>query len=160
MCRAVRGYRARHPTDSENLMSALTLKPEHVLGLPPMDDIHHEFMRLLAALDDAPDTGQLPVLDALLAHTEAHFAQEDVWMDASDFPPMHCHRGEHERVLEVLREVRRLAAGGDHGIVRTLVRELPQWFEHHASTMDTMLAEHIAATGYIAETTLDGLVTT
>lgn len=147
------------PTDTARTMSALTLKSEHVLGLQAMDDIHYEFMRLLAALDDAPDAGQLPVLDALLAHTEAHFAQEDVWMEACDFPPMHCHRGEHERVLEVLREVRRLAAAGDHGIVRTLVRELPLWFEHHASTMDTMLAEHIAATGYVAETTLDGLMT-
>ena len=141
-------------------MSALELKQEHVLGLAPMDDIHREFMQLLARLDDASASAALTVLDELVAHTEAHFAQEDVWMEASDFPPLHCHRGEHERVLEVLREVRRLAAAGDAGIVRTLVRELPQWFEHHASTMDTVLAEHIAATGYIAETTLDGLVTT
>lgn len=138
-------------------MSALELKQEHVLGLAPMDDIHREFMQLLARLDDATAPAALPVLDELVAHTEAHFAQEDVWMEASDFPPLHCHRGEHERVLEVLREVRRLAAAGDAGIVRTLVRELPVWFEHHASTMDTMLAEHIARTSYDAQTTLPEL---
>lgn len=138
-------------------MSALELKQEHVLGLAPMDDIHREFMQLLARLDDASASAALPVLDELVAHTEAHFAQEDVWMEASDFPPLHCHRGEHERVLEVLREVRRLAASGDAGIVRTLVRELPVWFEHHASTMDTMLAEHIARTAYDARTTLPEL---
>lgn len=138
-------------------MSALELKQEHVLGLAPMDDIHREFMQLLARLDDASASAALTVLDELVAHTEAHFAQEDVWMEASDFPPLHCHRGEHERVLEVLREVRRLAAAGDAGIVRTLVRELPVWFEHHASTMDTMLAEHIARTSYDAQTTLPEL---
>ena len=138
-------------------MSALELKQEHVLGLAPMDDIHREFMQLLARLDDASASAALTVLDELVAHTEAHFAQEDVWMEASDFPPLHCHRGEHERVLEVLREVRRLAAAGDAGIVLTLVRELPVWFEHHASTMDTMLAGHIARTGYDARTTLPEL---
>ena len=100
-------------------MSALELKQEHVLGLAPMDDIHRELMQLLARLDDASASAAVTVLDELVAHTEAHFAQEDVWMEASDFPPLHCHRGEHERVLEVLREVRRLAAAGDAGIVRT-----------------------------------------
>lgn len=138
-------------------MSALELKQEHVLGLAPLDGIHREFMQLLARLDDADASVALPLLDQLLAHTEAHFAQEDAWMEASGFPPLHCHRGEHERVLEVLREVRGLAAAGDSGIVRTLVRELPVWFEHHASTMDTMLAEHIVRSGYDAQTTLPEL---
>lgn len=135
-------------------MSSLMLKPDHLLDLAPMDTIHREFMELLARLDDAAEADALPLLDALIAHTEAHFRQEDVWMLDVDFPPLHCHRGEHERVLEVLREVQRLAAAGDHGIVRTLVRELPQWFEHHAATMDAMLAEFIAQQGYVARETV------
>lgn len=131
-------------------MSTLTLKPEHTLQLEPMDRIHREFMDLLARLEDSTDADAPAVLDELIAHTEAHFTQEDVWMLDIDFPPRHCHRGEHERVLEVLREVRGLAAAGDHGIVRTLGRELPLWFEHHAATMDAMLAEFIAREGYVA----------
>lgn len=122
-----------------------------------MDDIHREFMILLGRLDGASGNSLMPALDALFAHTVAHFEQENVWMEATGFPPMHCHRGEHERVLEVLHEVRKLAAAGDDGIVRTLVRELPLWFEHHVATMDAMLAQHIASCAYPAQTTLPAL---
>ncbi|WP_018411424.1 hemerythrin domain-containing protein [Methyloversatilis thermotolerans] len=139
-------------------MSDIALSDAHRLGLAPMDDIHHEFMHLMARLDDAGRDDMMACLDALIEHTEAHFAQEQQWMEESGFPPVHCHHGEHERVLEVVREVRRLAAAGDHGIVRSLVRELPQWFAHHAATMDAMLAEHIARSGYIARATLERLV--
>lgn len=131
-------------------MPAMEWKTEYELGVGAMDDTHREFARLVDRLDEGAPGDMLARLDALVDHTVAHFAQEDVWMEESGFPPLYCHRGEHERVLEVLREVRQLAAAGDSGIVRTLVRELPGWFAHHAATMDAALAEHIERAAYVA----------
>ncbi len=132
-------------------MSEVQWKPEYELGVVTMDDTHREFIDLLNRLADCPPAEALERFDALLDHTVAHFWQEDVWMDKSDFPPLYCHRGEHERVLDVLREVRRLIAAGDDGIVVTLLRELPLWFDNHAATMDAALAGHIERTGFAAE---------
>ncbi len=131
-------------------MPALEWKTDYELGLVAMDDTHREFALLLNRLDESTPETSLDLLDELLRHTVAHFAQEDVWMEESDFPPLYCHRGEHERVLEVLRQVRSMAAAGDAAIVRTLVREFPLWFANHAVTMDAMLAEHIGREGYTA----------
>lgn len=119
-----------------------------VLGCDAMDATHREFVdvvdRLLAAADDE----LVARIDELVAHTERHFAQENAWMAETAFPPIHCHTDEHEKVLDVMREVRRRLAGGDLGVARTLARELEPWFANHAATMDTALASHMRHVGF------------
>jgi hemerythrin len=88
-------------------MVALPWSSDYELGIVAMDDTHREFAALLNELDAFRPKMRADRLDALIRHTEIHFAQEDEWMRPSGFPPLHCHRSEHERVLEVLREVRR-----------------------------------------------------
>jgi hemerythrin-like metal-binding protein len=121
------------------------------LEVPAMDNTHREFVDLLNALADAPDDALLAALDRFIAHTDAHFAQENRWMHALPFPPVHCHEGEHDNVLRLMREVRNRVAGGEIELGRVLARELPEWFQLHASTMDAMLAQVIRLTGYVPE---------
>lgn len=114
------------------------------LSYAPMDDIHHEFVELCAALsENNPDTF-IQRLDALIAHSVDHFEQENRWMEETAFPPAGCHRQEHESVLEVMREVRRRVEEGDTELAARLAEELPHWFEHHVDTMDNMLARFMA----------------
>ncbi|MBR7793509.1 hemerythrin domain-containing protein [Undibacterium sp. FT147W] len=115
------------------------------LSYAPMDDIHHEFVELCAALsENNPDTF-IQRLDALIAHSIEHFEQENCWMEETAFPPAGCHRQEHEAVLEVMREVRRrVEEEGDTELAARLAEELPHWFEHHVDTMDNMLARFMA----------------
>ncbi len=117
-------------------MVALSWSSDYELGIVAMDDTHREFAALLNEFDDVPPEEMVNRLDALIRHTEIHFAQEHAWMQASGFPPLHCHRSEHERVLEVLREVRRRVMAGNTSIMQSLLNELPMWFAHHAATMD------------------------
>ena len=110
------------------------------LHYQPMDATHEEFVSLCAALlSDNPAT-YLTRLDALIAHSVIHFAQEDQWMVAHDFPPAGCHQREHTAVLELMSEVRARVAAGDEELGPRLAEELPHWFEHHVDTMDNMLA--------------------
>lgn len=131
-------------------MVALPWSSDYELGIVAMDGTHREFAALLNQLDDVPPENAADRLDALIRHTEAHFEQEDTWMETSGFPQLHCHRSEHERVLQVLRGVRRVMMAGDASIMRSLLNELPLWFAHHAATMDAALASHIRQTGYEA----------
>jgi hemerythrin-like metal-binding protein len=111
------------------------------LGYERMDETHREFVAQLNALHAAPDDRFVPLLDAFIEHTAAHFEQEQRWMQEIAFPPAHCHTSEHEGVLNVMRDVRRMVHDeGKYEIGRVLTRELAPWFENHAGSMDAMLS--------------------
>jgi hemerythrin-like metal-binding protein len=118
------------------------------LDLPLMDDIHREFVDLLAQVQHAPDTLLADAWLALISHTDAHFGQEDRWMAATRFASSNCHSMQHKVVLQVMREGAALAAGGQLDAVRAMASELALWFPQHAQSMDAALALHLRRAGY------------
>lgn len=118
-------------------------KAHYVLGIDPMDATHREFVDLVAAMSQVGDDAAIPLLERFIAHSEAHFEQEARWMEASGFPPIHCHVDEHQRVIAALHDVLNTARRGDPGLTRVIAREMAAWFENHAATMDTALALHL-----------------
>lgn len=120
------------------------------LGQPVMDETHREFVELLNRFGAAGDADRLARLDEFIAHTEAHFRQEEAWMERTQFPPLGCHRTEHEGVLEVMREVRKRIAGGETHYGEVLAKAVAEWFPLHAGSMDTVLALYIRQTGFDA----------
>jgi hemerythrin-like metal-binding protein len=137
-------------------MPTLTWKDSFELAQPRMDDTHREFVDALAALEasiGATAAASAPALDALAAHTEAHFAQEERWMAALGFEAENCHALQHASVLQLLREVqRRQAESHDAEMLTRLVEALADWFPAHALMMDAALAETMAQAGYDPET--------
>jgi len=122
-------------------VATLDWTAELELGDERIDETHREFVDMLNAVGDATDETMLASVDALIAHTEEHFGQEQRWMAATDFPPTHCHLDEHAGVLEAMRETRSYVTEGKFHVGRVLAQELGTWFRSHAATMDTMLAQ-------------------
>jgi hemerythrin len=123
----------------------------YTLGYQPMDDMHKEFIERVNALADADDDNKASVLAALedlLEHANRHFGQEDRWMQESGFPPLRCHTGEHERVCASLHSIIRVVKNGNPCLGKVVARELESWFDNHAATMDTALAQHMRYVGY------------
>jgi hemerythrin-like metal-binding protein len=114
---------------------------ELALGDERIDSTHREFVALVDAVGKAPDAAMLGAIDALIAHTEAHFGQEKGWMAATAFPSTHCHLDEHAGVLGAIQEVRGYVSEGKFHVGQVLARELDTWFKQHAATMDSMLAQ-------------------
>ena len=120
------------------------------------DDHDHETF-LLNVLADAierhraggPRDEILPRLDALLEHTEAHFAREDEAMRRTGFPAYSVHHGEHERVLgEMQAEARAYREEGDAERLWAYVSEaVPGWFVHHIRSMDAVTGQYVVAQG-------------
>lgn len=110
------------------------------LGYEPMDAIHEEFVALVFRLQTAAENQLTTLLDELLQHTEAHFSQEDKWMNETGFPPRECHIDEHSAVLASIRDVQRRLAGGETGPCRVLGNALADWFPGHATHLDSALA--------------------
>lgn len=129
----------------------LVWSEELVLGQPVMDDTHREFVEQLNRVGVAEEAGLLVALDDFIAHTEAHFGQEEKWMESINFPPLGCHRGEHAKVLETAREVRNRVMAGDMRLGRMLAEALAEWFPQHAASMDAVLALSMEQTGYRPE---------
>ena len=113
---------------------------EWTLNHPKMDETHHEFIAEINHMLAVPDSEMLAAVDRFIEHTVAHFEQERVWMESTNFPPKGCHIGEHDRVLAIVQQVRQMVEGGDYAIGRRLAEELVPWFNQHAQTMDAALA--------------------
>jgi hemerythrin-like metal-binding protein len=113
------------------------------VGHAPMDHEHEVFRQLIGALQQAADADLAPALDALAAHAEKHFADENGAMEETDFPARACHADEHAAVLRSVRGVQRRLATGDVAVVRRLCAELQAWFPAHVQHLDSALAQWI-----------------
>src|SRR5512145_2268946 len=129
-------------------MTLLAWSDELTLGQSVMDETHQEFVELLNRFGAAEDAERLTRLDEFIAHTEAHFRQEEAWMERMQFPPLGCHRTEHEGVLEIMREVRKRVAGGESHYGAVLAQAIAEWFPLHAQSMDAVLALFIRESGF------------
>ena len=129
-------------------MAALQWSEELALDLPQMDHTHQEFVALLQAVESADDAALIGAWEDLVAHTDAHFAQEDRWMQATRFAAGNCHSMQHEVVLKVMREGAARAAQGDLNVLRVMASELALWFPQHAQSMDASLALHLRRVGF------------
>ena len=133
-------------------MATLEWNDSLALNVPAMDETHKEFVDLLSAVESAADEELVPLWQALITHTEAHFGQEDRWMESTGFSVGNCHSTQHKVVLEIMREGGKKAATGDYTMVRGMTPELASWFSYHAQTMDAALAQHMQSLGFDPET--------
>ena len=114
-----------------------------VLDYPPMDDVHHAFVDLLALAQAAPDEALPSAWAAVIVHTALHFGREDEWMRRTKFAAADNHIMQHRVVLNVLREGLALARNGDFAAVRNMAGELAVWFAKHTQSLDAALALHM-----------------
>lgn len=112
----------------------------YLLGHSAMDDTHREFVALVNALLTVEDDDLAAALAAFARHAEAHFDQENRWMELDGFPARDCHVDEHNKVLASVREVEEELAGGNVQLVRDLAVALMDWFPAHADYMDSALS--------------------
>ncbi|MBK7613723.1 MAG: hemerythrin domain-containing protein [Vitreoscilla sp.] len=133
-------------------MPSLQWSDELALAHPEMDHTHQEFVQLLGEAEDAllqSKEAGLARYEALVAHTVGHFGQEDRWMVATGFAVENCHSSQHHQVLELMKEVVRLAKEkDDYGPLTRVLPELANWFTQHAQTMDAALASHLQQIGF------------
>jgi len=69
-------------------------------------------------------------------------------MAATRFPPLGCHKTEHDGILDVVREVRSRVAAGELHYGPALAAALAEWFPLHAQGMDAMLALYLREAGF------------
>lgn len=111
-----------------------------LLGYAPIDVVHAEFEALLRSAKESKESQLLGTLRKLHKHLVDHFAQEDKWMQETDFPAAGCHRDEHSRVLASAVQVVEQVQLGRFDIGFGFVDALVDWFPGHADYLDSALA--------------------
>jgi hemerythrin len=120
-------------------VDAMAWTDSWLLGYAPMDATHREFVVIVNALLTCPDGELAANLEHFARHAEQHFADENRWMETTDFPPRHCHVDEHNAVLSSVYAVLELVRSGDVVEGRRLARALADWFPGHAIHLDSAL---------------------
>jgi hemerythrin len=123
-------------------------KDDYLLGYVPMDDTHREFVGHLDALLSCADADLAGRLEAFARHAEAHFADENAWMEKTDFPPKQCHVDEHAAVMQSVYQVLEVVKQGDVAEGRRLAAALADWFPGHAFHLDSALAHWMVKRSY------------
>ena len=129
-------------------MASLEWNAALILDFPVMDEVHEEFVTLLAQVEAAGDEQLCALWDELIAHTQQHFDQEDRWMQTTGFATGNCHATQHKVVLDIMREGGKRGDEGDYSMIRGMTPELASWFSYHAQTMDAALAQHMQSVGF------------
>lgn len=125
-------------------MTPMLWRPEFELGRADMDDTHREFVERVNAAAEAADNETFKAcFHALYVHTRAHFEHENALMDASRFPAITVHMGEHHRMLGQMDQFNQRVQRGMVKLGREMLAEMPGWFALHAATMDSALAAHL-----------------
>ncbi len=120
---------------------------ELAVGVPAIDEAHHEFVEILNSLPAASDDEFRKLFSRLAAHSREHFAEEEALMERSSFPVIEIHKAEHQRVLSELEHIQERMEKGEMELAREYVREqLSAWFVLHRNTMDYVTAAHIQRT--------------
>ena len=130
-------------------MASLEWNAALILDFPVMDEVHEEFVTLLAQVEAAGDEQLCALWDELIVHTQHHFDQEDRWMQDTGFATGNCHSQQHKVVLAVMREGAVKGEQGDLGSIRHMAGELGPWFSHHAQNMDAALALDMRSGGFV-----------
>lgn len=129
-------------------MTTLQWSESMGVDMAQMDATHQESVQLLQAVQGADDARLMAAWEQLLAHTEAHFAAEDRWMQATRFAAGNCHTTQHQQVLTIMRDGTERARRGRLGELRVMAAELAVWLPHHIDAMDAGLAYHLRQLGF------------
>ncbi|WP_229519225.1 bacteriohemerythrin [Massilia rhizosphaerae] len=129
----------------ENAAERLEWNDAMLLGHGPTDAAHEEFVQVVKALAACNAVTALGCLQAVEDHLLSHFESERQAMVRTSYPNMDCHLDEHQKVLDTVLEVNRLAQAGQVGLrdVRRLAAALADWFPKHATYLDSALSTWI-----------------
>lgn len=125
-------------------MAPIDWKPEFSVGDPAIDHEHRKLIDLVnraggAILDGALSPDVEGSLGDLLRAISAHFALEERQMRAAGYDRLAEHKADHERLLDVLRDLMDGASEASGTTSGRLVGALEGWFGEHFQTHDSRL---------------------
>jgi hemerythrin len=130
-------------------MTLLQWKDAFSVGVAEVDHEHRELIELINTLHSALGTERggervEAFLGEIFADISAHFALEERVMQERRYDAVAEHKGDHERLLDELRDIMDAQADGDSLDDARLGGVLADWFSRHFSTHDAQFHRSLA----------------
>jgi len=114
------------------------------VGVDSIDQRHEEFYVLYDTLKNSTDSDFLEAFNAVILHTQGHFAEEEADMERVVYPNKSEHKQEHQKALDEMNYFREKASSGKLMFAKAYVKDrLGDWFRNHLLNMDSDLARVI-----------------
>ena len=125
-------------------MAPIEWKPEFSVGDPAVDHEHRQLIDLVnrtagAIIDRRPEADIERGFGDLLQAISAHFALEERQMREARYDKLAEHKADHERLLDVLRDIMDGASDAPESSADRLVATLETWFADHFRIHDSRL---------------------
>lgn len=129
-------------------MALIEWKDEYSVGVPDVDEEHRELIELINSLHEnmqAPDRGLdvMEFLGEIYARIASHFALEELIMRRHEYDEYRDHKGDHEQLLEEIRDIMDDYEDGKLLDDEDLARRLDRWFSEHFRTRDARLHKRL-----------------
>jgi hemerythrin-like metal-binding protein len=134
-------------------MSDLFLWSErYSVGVQQFDADHRRLLELAHQMVTVTLRGPLPadpgdVLNELIICAEEHFGHEEHLLRATDYPRLHEHRREHQRLLEEIQDHKAAFADGKVS-ADDVARFVADWIFVHIDQEDRKYRAHLNERGY------------
>jgi hemerythrin len=119
--------------------------PKLDVGDEALDREHHLQIALVSALTDALEQGRpwvaRQVSEQLAGFTAAHFAGEELLMEASGYDLRQAHAEEHRALTAGIEEIRTLLGGGERDLALAMALDLRTNLAGHMAASDRRFAE-------------------
>lgn len=128
-------------------MSLIEWKDEFSVGVASVDLEHRQMIDLINDLhglvgDNASEEEVSTMLGEIFAQISAHFALEEKFMRETRYPHFPDHKGDHEKLLDELRDIMDRVEDDGRYDETALSNELREWFTNHFRTHDALLHRH------------------
>ena len=114
-------------------------------GDEEIDREHHLQLTLVRALTSALRQDQPAVArcvaEQLHGYSAAHFAGEELLMEAASYAPLASHRQEHQNLLAHMAELRALVTSGERELASVMALDLRSELGAHMATSDRRFTE-------------------
>ena len=115
------------------------------VGDEELDREHHIQLTLVGALTAALQHGQPAVArrvaEQLHGYCAAHFAGEELLMEAASYAPLPFHRQEHQNLLAHMVEIQALVTSGERELATAMALDLRSELGVHMSAADRRFIE-------------------
>ena len=133
-------------------MAIINWSDEYSLGLKVIDKQHQLLVNLInrmhevVTLSDDTERSQVRHIFAELSdYMDSHFKTEDELLKIYNFPEIHSHRQQHNKIAMQLLDLQLSFSKGNRKISLELLEFLNNWFINHILVSDQKYASFILA---------------
>jgi len=125
-------------------MGLLHWEKRYSVGIEAVDHEHRELVELINHLHEKATTqgskvAVLGFFGDLYKAISAHFALEERFMREKDYDQLARHKGDHERLLDEIRDLMEDYEVNDLFDEKLLAQRLDAWFSRHFESHDARL---------------------